>query len=289
MQKKTQFLLNSFLILALSAVCVYYTKAGVTKTTCSVTSSMPYAEITSSIITLIDEVEKEKEEKKEEQAKNKISETKYVNVTSLNIRLSPNKKSKIIDTLGFNSKVLIVGYTDDKEWGVVEVDETTSGYIYTKYLSNKKTEGTRYSVPSYSGKKTWMPWYVNSGCIFSRSSNQYKLQQIAYTGNYGIRMVNGRYCVALGSHFNCTIGQYFDLILANGERIKCVMADAKSDRHTDSQHIFTLRSNCCTEFVVDTSALSKAAKSSGDISSCTKKWNSPVTTIIVYKKNALDF
>ena len=42
---------------------------------------------------------------------------------------------------------------------------------------------------------------------------QLKLQGHAYTGNYGIRMVGDKYCVAIGYGAGCKVGQYVDLVL----------------------------------------------------------------------------
>lgn len=142
------------------------------------------------------------------------------------------------------------------------------------YLINQSITG------STTFHETWMPYTA----ITSRGSKQYKLQQIAYTGDYGIRMVNGRYCVALGSHFGCEIGQYFDLILANDEVIPCIMGDVKSNKHTDSANIVTISTNCLSEFIVDRQALNRNAKRDGDISSCCKEWESTVKQIKVYEK-----
>ena len=163
-------------------------------------------------------------------------------------------------------------------WYTVDLDNKI-GYIHKDYVSNKPINYRIYNVP-YAQNKTWMPYTA----ITSRGSKQYKLQQIAYTGDYGIRMVNGRYCVALGSHFGCEIGQYFDLILANDEVIPCIMADAKSNKHTDSANIITTSTNCLSEFIVDKNALNRNAKRDGDISSCCPEWKSTVKQIKVYEK-----
>ena len=108
--------------------------------------------------------------------------------------------------------------------------------------------------------------------------------EYAYTGKYGIRQINGRYCVAVGSHFTTKIGQYFDLILENGEVIPCILADQKADCDTDSDNIFTGHNGCATEFIVDADVLNYYAKRDGDISSCCEEWDSPVETIKIYQK-----
>ena len=55
---------------------------------------------------------------------------------------------------------------------------------------------TTKAVPSNNSFKAYMSYTA----ITNTSSPQYKLQQQAYTGNYGIRMVDDRYCIAVGSY-----------------------------------------------------------------------------------------
>ena len=97
-------------------------------------------------------------------------------------------------------------------------------------------------------------------------------------------MVDDRYCVTLGSHFGCEIGQYFDLVLANGTVIPCIMGDVKSDNHTDSANIITVSTNCLSEFIVSKGNLNSDAKRDGNISSCCEEWKSHVVKVRVYKK-----
>ena len=205
--------------------------------------------------------------------------TMYVSGDNVNVRRQPSKNSEVIKQVSFNEKVIIIEnkLTNDV-WYTVDLDNKI-GYIHKDYVSDKPINYRIYNVPCVKNK-TWMPYTA----ITSRGSKQYKLQQIAYTGDYGIRMVNGRYCVALGSHFGCEIGQYFDLILANDEVIPCIMGDAKSNKHTDSANIVTISTNCLSEFIVDRQTLNRNAKRDGDISSCSKKWSNPVTNIRVYEK-----
>ena len=133
----------------------------------------------------------------------------------------------------------------------------------------------------------YMPYSVRDRSIFAQSSNQYKLQELCNTGNYGIRQYKGRYCVAIGSYFGTAIGQYFDLILENGVSIPCIMADQKADCHTDDSNIITVANGCMTEFVVDFDNLNSDAKRMGDISYCSEDWKSRVVEVRVYDMNAL--
>ena len=134
-----------------------------------------------------------------------------------------------------------------------------------------------YNVPEYSGFKSWMPYD-----LFGKSTNQYKLQQMAYTGTYGIRYVDGYACIAVGTFANTKIGQRIDLVLENGTVIECVMADEKSDKHTESNRMITAHSNCCSEFIIDRNAIDKNARRDGDMSSACEEWDSPVVQFYIY-------
>ena len=139
-----------------------------------------------------------------------------------------------------------------------------------------------YEIPEYGGMKKW-----ESCRCFDSNTKQKQLQQLAETDKNGIRTVNGRYCVALGTHFTENIGQYVDLILENGEVIPCVLADVKAPQHTDKNNIFSVmnKNKCASEFVVDPKTLNAAAKYSGDISSIKDEWKSRVVSIVVYNIN----
>lgn len=226
------------------------------------------------------------------QSKEKIKyKKKYVTSTYVNVRKQPSKNSEVIKQVSSNEKVIIIeNKLMNDVWYTVDLDNKI-GYIHKDYVSDKPINYRIYNVPCVKNK-TWMPYAIKKKIggtyqtvsIFAKSSKQYKLQQKAYTGDYGIRMVNGRYCVALGSHFGCEIGQYFDLILANEEVIPCIMGDVKSNKHTDSANIVTISTNCLSEFIVDRQALNRNAKRDGDISSCCPEWEATVKQIKVYEK-----
>ena len=197
---------------------------------------------------------------------------------NLNIRASPSLNSDILETYPFNTLIQYKKFNDD--WAKIVYPDGVA-YVSSKYISNEELNYKCYSVPLTSGFKSYMPYTA----ITSKSSPQYKLQQQCQTGLYGIRVKDERYCVAIGTGFNADVGTYFDLILANGTVIPCIVADIKSDKHTDSSHMVTKESGCLTEFVVDSGSLNKMAKKMGDISYCSDKWNSRVEKIRVYEKN----
>ena len=103
--------------------------------------------------------------------------------------------------------------------------------------------------------------------VFSKSSNQYKLQQMCYTDERGLRYIdyNGIrfYCCAVGSAVSEDIGRLGTLILDDGNEINIVVSDVKDDRHTDDSNVVTVHSKCASEFVVDVNGLDRDWKRMG--------------------------
>lgn len=159
-------------------------------------------------------------------------------------------------------------------------NETTTKKLTTKVETNKEQLGyINCDVPNNNTMKTYMDYRT----ITSTNSRQYKLQKsLAYTDSKGLRVVNGRYCVAVGSYYTTTIGQHIDIELENGKVIKGILADCKADKDTDSTNRMH-PDGSVVEFVVDTSALDITAKRMGDISYI-NGWDSKVVNIKVYDK-----
>lgn len=237
------------------------------------------------VINEINEIKYEEivlKQKERESQKEQKPITRYTK-TSLNVRKEPNTNSKILDVLNFNEKVKVKKY--NKNWFILVKDKKEYGYVHRKYLRKTPVDYEVYYIPEYSGYKSFMGYSK----ITDASSPQWLLQEeYAYTGDYGIRMINGRFCVAIGFAFNPKIGQYFDLILENGTVIPCIISDEKDPYDTDEDNIFTSDNGCCTEFVVDTDVLNSRASIMGDISYCDENWMSPVEKIKIYDKNVLE-
>ncbi len=145
--------------------------------------------------------------------------------------------------------------------------ETTDGEGYINY-----------TIPPYSGFKSYMSYKT----ITNESSKQYQLQKIATSSYNGLRTINGRYLIAVGTHFKAEIGTYIDLVLQNGNIIPCIVGEIKSDEHTDGSRIFTTANNCCSEFITDNTKLPATVKTTGNVSNVQDGWNSPVGNFIVY-------
>ena len=210
----------------------------------------------------------------------------YTKGTNVNLR-SLESKEVVNKIENANTELKLVKELAD--FSVVRTNDNQTYYISTDYIQSEKQTtslpttnagggGCTKPAPKTSGVKSYMPYKA----ITSVSSPQYKLQQQAYTGKHGIRMVNGRYCVALGSFYTNKIGQNFDLVLENGTVIPCVLADQKADKDTNGNNQVTLHNGCMSEFIVDSNSLDRTAKKMGDISYCEECWKSPVKQIILY-------
>ncbi|WP_343209853.1 hypothetical protein [Anaerolentibacter hominis] len=139
-------------------------------------------------------------------------------------------------------------------------------------------EFTDYAVPRNSSFKSYMSYRA----ISNKRSKQYKLQMKAETGKYGIRTVDDRYCIALGSYYTTKVGTKVDLIMKNGAVIECILADCKANRHTDKTNRQTADGSV-VEFVVDTRNLHRKAKKMGDMSYCSDDFKGRIKEIRVYE------
>lgn len=212
-----------------------------------------------------------------EETKEEIKIEEYVvvwTIANADIKREPNVSSNVVGNYKLNTKVT-VSYMDDN-WAKIKDSEQ---YIDRKLLSENPIGFINCEVPNNNTIKSYMDYR----CITSTVSKQYKLQKsLAYTGDNGIRMINGRYCVAVGSYYTTTIGQYIDIELENGNVIYGILADCKDDAHTDSTNRINPNGSV-VEFVVDTKALDHTAKIMGDIS-YVNDWNSKIINIKIYDK-----
>lgn len=195
--------------------------------------------------------------------------------SNIDIRLTPDQNSDVLEIYDFNQKIRYAKY--DKEWSEIKYKDTVA-YIHNDYISNEKCNYTKYDIPKNRGFKSYMSYTA----IKNKESKQYKLQQQCYTGEYGIRMIKGRYCIAIGTYFKANIGDYVDLILENGTKIPCIVGDIKADVHTKSDNITTKSNGCVSEFIIDLKKLDKRAKKSGNMSSICEEWDSPVESFYIY-------
>ena len=197
----------------------------------------------------------------------------------INVRQKPTTESEILTQLEMNEPVEV--YPSENGWNQLVFED---GYIRSDLLNNNKINYEDINVPIKTITKSYMPL----SAINSVSSDQYKVKVQAYTGDNGIAVVDGRYCVAMATYYGIEVGQYFDLILENGNVIPCVMCDVKSDAHTDTAtHSYTVSNKCGSEFVIASVPQLKLAIGGMGSLSYIDGWNSPVQTVRIYNKSCL--
>lgn len=108
--------------------------------------------------------------------------------------------------------------------------------------------------------------YEDFRALTDTSSPQYQLQQEAWTDMYGLRRVDGFYCVALGSAFGTEIGSKYIITLSTGYEFLAILADQKADVDTVEGHTRD-KNGAVIEFVVDSEVLPASVRQSGSISS----------------------
>lgn len=201
----------------------------------------------------------------------------YINVnTQLNIREYPNRDSEILDTLNWMDEVEYSVVNDD--WCCIKLSDGTKGYIASKYIVSEKETYTKTYDVSGDKSKTYMDYRT----ITLKSSDQYKLQQRASTNlENGLRMLRNRYMVAVGSYFGCKVGQFIDVVLADGEVLPCIVGDAKQDIHTDNQNLHGLNGDT-VEFIVNETILKDTTDVVGNISDVSEVFDGKVVQIRKY-------
>lgn len=167
--------------------------------------------------------------------------------------------------------------TDATEETTLEETETT---VQETQESDTETNTEPVPVPEISAEpidalslfdteETWFKAYMDYRTITDTSSQQYALQQEAWTDSQGLRRIGDDYLVAMGTGWlteGC--GERFLITLENGTQFTVMIGDIKADCHTDA----TRRYRPCesganvVEFIVDTQCMTAEARDAGTIS-----------------------
>lgn len=212
-----------------------------------------------------------------------ISAKTMYTTDSVNIRSRPSIKSKILDTYEWNKKVKVIEIYNN-EWVVISYKKKKC-YMASDYLCKTKKKYRKYSVSQNSGFKS----YEDADCLTDNTElPQGKLKQKYTLDKSGVYKVGNRYCIALGSFYSTKVGTKIDLVLKHKGKtkiLKCILADCKADKDTNSTGQYHMVDGSVVEFVVNTTKLpKKASYIMGDISYAAKKFKGIITGIRVYKK-----
>ena len=124
-------------------------------------------------------------------------------------------------------------------------------------IKNAKNMGVSTQASSFKS-------YMDYRTITDKSSDQYKLRQMATTDSNGLRKIGDYYCVAMGTFYG-KVGDTFYVETDEGASWKVILADIKSDKHTDSTNRYTKANGCMMEFLVDTRKIPSSIKNSGTV------------------------
>lgn len=164
--------------------------------------------------------------------------------------------------------------TQDSTYVDEDVEEATTYYYKVKSIVTKgeKTDESALSapakattlksfgLPAVSGETKTYAFYT---AVTATGSPQYKLLRSAdctTDPETGIRMVDGRYCVALGSYYGTKIGTKYRITLEGGKELEVILCDQKSDRHTDANHQYAVNNQDIVEFYIERSKLPRGIR-----------------------------
>lgn len=147
--------------------------------------------------------------------------------------------------------------------------EYVKHYVYTPRNINHDTT-QEYDLPNLD---TSFKAYMDYQTITDTTTKQWELQQMAYTDEYGLRKIDNDYCVAIGTYYSDTVGERFEITLANGNVFTVVVSDLKQDEHTNETHMYTpvideygnFHSANVLEFIVDENSLSSIVQVLGTV------------------------
>ena len=111
--------------------------------------------------------------------------------------------------------------------------------------------------------------FMDYRTITDETTLQWKIQQVAYTDEYGVRKYNDDCCVALGSYYVENIGDRFEVTLDNGNVFTIIAAELKKDEHTDENNQYvpmTYDMGNVIEFIVDDNIIHDGVWTLGDVS-----------------------
>lgn len=108
----------------------------------------------------------------------------------------------------------------------------SSGFSNVEHTTTLEKMG----LPDVSGEVKTFAYYT---AVTATSTPQYKLlnsKACTTDKKTGVRMVDGCYCVAMGSYYGSTIGTKYRITFDTGNQINVILCDQKADRHTNKTH-----------------------------------------------------
>lgn len=148
-------------------------------------------------------------------------------------------------------------------------------------VAEPEPQWVEMDVPSNNSFKS----YMGAHKITDTNSAQYQFKSEYLDSACGIKLVDNRYTIAIGTYYTETIGTRVDLVMCNGSVVPCIVGDVKADDDTDAMNRQHNVDKSVVEFIVNIDTLSSEAKSHGDASYCDPRLMGEIKAIRVYKEN----
>lgn len=186
-----------------------------------------------------------------------------------------NKQSKTIQSLeSKNSELQAYISQLEEEKNKLKEEKIQLENKINQMSKNQKKETTIVQTTK-KDFKSYMPYTA----ITNRASKQYKLQQKASTDSDGIRCLNSKPMVAVGTGWGLKVGDTALIVCENGNKFEVVIGDIKSNAHTGADNKTTASNGCRCEFIVDMKSLNTTVKSRGNVAAL-KKYSGYITNVI---------
>lgn len=192
-------------------------------------------------------------------------------------------------TLPEQTAMLLNISVDENGNPIITSEEQRQAYLDTmKLLADSEVMGLPEDVDG------WFKTYTNYTSYSAEGTPAYKLQQVAYTNEEGLRVIkvegvtDEAYLIAMGTYYTGdekTAGEVFVITLDNGTVIYCVTGDVKQDIHTDSMHQYRLEGTDIkyaniVEFIIDKNHENLVGKlSTGTVGEAVKKLDGKIVEI----------
>jgi hypothetical protein len=124
-----------------------------------------------------------------------------------------------------------------------------------------QTQPQETTSTNHSDFKSYMPYTT----ITNRASKQLELQQQAYTDSNGLRCIDGRPMIAVGTGWGVSVGDVVLVTCENNNSFEAIIGDIKDNIDTNADNKTTSANNCRCEFIVDMNELNSHIKISGNV------------------------
>ena len=169
------------------------------------------------------------------------------------------------------------------ETTVIESEEIPETSVINVNSSPKFEEGEEVPLPQIS---TTPKLYTDYRFYNLPNTPHYRLQQVAWTDEDGLRRFNEDYIVGLGRFYSVDIGDRFRVTLETGSEFTIILGDGKAPCDCDENNQYTPCKNysgedCANvlEFIVDKNAMNPAVYGYGSID-CIDKFKGDIAKMV---------